>query len=96
MIAMRALHRKCSLTALLLLCLSGFLWLQGEHIHLDEPGQLHECLVCHHSAAAAVGEAASNLPLAPQTASLLAPTLSAMGQPASLRPPARAPPVYLA
>lgn len=51
-IRLSQLQRKFSILALLLLCLSGSLWLQGEHLHINDTGPVHDCALCHHGVAA--------------------------------------------
>lgn len=89
-------QRRFSLTALLLLCLSAGVWLQGEHIHLDGSAVHHDCLVCHHGAAAAVSKT-QNSPILPRLAVAIAAAMpAAVLASQTRRPPARAPPLSLA
>jgi hypothetical protein len=91
-----ALHKRYSLLAVLLLCLSGSLWMQANHVHLTGHSTLHECVVCHYSAAAALNShSSSSITITPVASLELAIILFAVVGP-QLRPPARAPPVYLA
>ena len=87
-------HKLLSLAALLLLCLSWSLWLQGNHIHVAEHSPLSECVVCHYS-----GVAATSDPFSPYIPAAL-PSRHDLALPSVfrasivLRPPARAPPVF--
>ncbi|WP_320836885.1 hypothetical protein [Zhongshania sp.] len=87
-------HKRLSLAALLLLCLSWSLWLQGNHVHVAEHSPLSECVVCHYSGAAATSE-----PFNPYIPAFL-PSRHESAIPdvfrtsPVLRPPARAPPVF--
>ena len=85
-----------SILALLLLCLSGMVWLQGEHIHTETNNSLGgECLVCH------LGTAASIAPevdiILPEFVELASSNhfLQSVRVATVLRPPVRAPPVVL-
>jgi len=86
-------HKRLSLAALLLLCLSWSLWLQGNHIHIAEHSPLSECVVCHYSSAAATSD-----PFTPYIPAFL-PSRHELALPKVIRarvvlhPPARAPPV---
>jgi hypothetical protein len=84
------------LLALLLLCLGGMVWLQGEHIHPEADKALGgECLVCH------LGTAAT----APQAVVIVLPefveqtdshyVLQSIRQAGTYRPPARASPAVV-
>ncbi|MBD2858312.1 hypothetical protein IB286_04760 [Spongiibacter sp. KMU-158] len=53
-------HRLLQLT--LLLCLLGGAWFQAEHIHVSDSVS-HECLACHYSATAAIGDGESFSPV---------------------------------
>lgn len=91
---LRNLHRKATVLALLLFCLSGSLWLQGEHIHLQDHGPVHDCAVCHHGSAAAVGQLYVGAMAAQTLHSVTLPVMSAIIDGARYHPPARAPPFY--
>ncbi|WP_373079662.1 hypothetical protein [Zhongshania sp.] len=87
-------HKRLSLAALLLLCLSWSLWLHGNHVHVAEHSPLSECVVCHYS-----GAAATNEPFSPYIPAVLpsrheSALASVFHASPVLRPPARAPPVF--
>ncbi len=86
-------HKRLSLAALLLLCLSWSLWLQGNHIHVAEHTPISECVVCHYSSAAATSDPFSTYTPAfvPSCHELALPAVVRAS--AVLHPPARAPPV---
>lgn len=87
-------YKRFSLAALLLLCLSWSLWLQGHHIHIAEHTPLSECAVCHYS-----GPAVTSDSFSPYIPAFL-PSRHELALPRVLRasdvlhPPVRAPPVF--
>ncbi len=87
-------HR--GILALLLLCLGGMVWLQGEHIHTDQSSSLAgECLVCHMGTAASIAPEVNFV--LPEFVELASSNhfLQSLRVADTLRPPVRAPPVVV-
>ncbi|WP_339674242.1 hypothetical protein [uncultured Zhongshania sp.] len=92
----RLVHKhRLSLLAVLLLCLSWSVWLQGNHVHVAEHSAIDACVVCHYNAASLPSTTSS--PDIIRTAAVFSDTVSlaVFVLLVTLRPPARAPPAKL-
>lgn len=90
----RLAHKhRISLLAVLLLCLSWSVWLQGNHVHIAEHTAIDACVVCHYTAAA-LPSTPSSPEIIPVVIAVSAVLLITAAVPLlNLRPPVRAPPV---
>ncbi len=94
MTRLRPQHRL-SLLAVLLLCLSWSVWLQGNHVHIAEHTAIDACVVCHYGAAA-LPSTPSSPEITPFVIAVGAVLSIATTQPRlNLRPPTRAPPLNI-
>ena len=86
-------QHRIPLLAVLLLCLSWSMWLQGNHVHIAEHTAIDACVVCHYGAAA-LPSTPNSLQLAPSFIALGAASPIVAAVPlVNLRPPTRAPPL---
>jgi hypothetical protein len=89
----RLAHKnRISLLAVLLLCLSWSVWLQGNHVHVADHTALDACVACHYNAAAlpstAISAEITRTVVEVSDIVAIAVVLPLL----PLRPPARAPP----